>query len=187
MRLPRWLRAASRVGSGGPDLDEDARRLYAHLVAQARAPEFYRELGVPDSLDGRFEMLALHVFLTLRRLKRSGHEPLAQALFDTMFTDMDRSLREIGVGDLSVGKRVKDMAKALYGRIAAYEAGLAERDDAALVKALERNLFGTVAAPSAAAVAALARYLRQAAERLEAAAPAELAAAPPWPAIPIGA
>jgi cytochrome b pre-mRNA-processing protein 3 len=156
------------------------------LVTQARAPEFYRELGVPDSLDGRFEMLALHVFVALRRLKQAGDEARAQALFDTMFTDMDRSLREIGVGDLSVGKRVKEMARALYGRIAAYEAGLAASDDGVLIKALERNLFGTVT-PPAAAPAALARYLRQAAARLDGVAPAALASAPPWPAIPVGA
>jgi cytochrome b pre-mRNA-processing protein 3 len=184
MRLPRWFRASSP----GHDVDQDARRLYAQLVSQARAPAFYRELGVPDSLDGRFEMLALHVFVALRRLKQAGDEARAQALFDTMFTDMDRSLREIGVGDLSVGKRVKEMARALYGRIAAYEAGLAAPDDAVLIKALERNLFGTVAPPPAAAPAALARYLRLAAARLDGVAPAALAGAPPpWPAIPVGA
>jgi cytochrome b pre-mRNA-processing protein 3 len=158
------------------------------LVAQARAPAFYAGLGVPDSLDGRFEMLALHVFVALRRLKQAGHDALAQALFDAMFEDMDRSLREIGVGDLSVGKRVKEMARALYGRIAAYEAGLSQPGDEALVAALERNLYGTVAPPPAAAAAALARYLRQAAARLDAVAPAELGSAPPpWPAIPVGA
>lgn len=183
MRLPRWFRASS------PDdtMDQDTRRLYARLVEQSRAPAFYRELGVPDSLDGRFEMLALHVFVALRRLKQAGEGGRAQALFDVMFGDMDRTLREIGVGDMSVGKRVKEMARALYGRIAAYEAGLAASDDAALVAALERNLYGTVTAPPAAA-AALARYLREAAARLDALAPTELGTeAPPWPPVPVAA
>jgi cytochrome b pre-mRNA-processing protein 3 len=169
-------------------VDHDAQQLYALLVQQARAPAFYAALGVPDSLDGRFEMVALHVFVALRRLKQAGRDALAQALFDAMFADMDRSLREIGVGDLSVGKRVKEMARALYGRIAAYEAGLAASDDALLIEALVRNLYGTVAPPPADAAAALARYLRQAAARLDAVAPAELGGAPPpWPAIPVGA
>lgn len=123
---------------------EAARALYERAVAQAREAAFYADLGVPDSLDGRFDMVALHVFLLLRRLKRdrgSGAR-LAQRLFDVMFADMDESLRELGVGDLGVGRRVKEMAKALYGRIAAYEAGLAG-DDRVLASALARNLFGT--------------------------------------------
>ncbi|MEJ0067455.1 MAG: ubiquinol-cytochrome C chaperone family protein [Pseudomonadota bacterium] len=101
--------------------------LYAQLIEQARTPAFYGALGVPDSLDGRYEMIALHAFIALRRLRRDGGatETFAQALFDAMFADMDRSLREIGVSDLSVGKRVKEMARGLYGRIAAYEAGIA--------------------------------------------------------------
>ena len=174
--------------------EADIRRLYAGLVAQARAPAFYQALGVPDSLDGRYEMVALHVILALRRLKRDGaaSAALAQALFDHMFADMDRSLREVGVGDLSVGKRVKEMARGLYGRIAAYEAGLADSDDA-LAAALARNVYGTVAAPPPAAPPALARYVRAASARLDAVSVDALLAAPvAWPAVaasaePVGA
>ena len=122
-----------------------AHRLYMAVVTRARDPLFYRELGVPDSLDGRFEMIALHAFLVMRRLKREGRAgaALSQALHDIMFADMDQSLRELGVGDLSVGRKVKAMARGLYGRIAAYEAGLAEGGDR-LVAAIRRNVYGTV-------------------------------------------
>jgi cytochrome b pre-mRNA-processing protein 3 len=177
--LAAWFRRSPR--------EADARRLYAGLVEQARAPAFYDQLGVPDSLDGRYEMLALHMALTLRRLKREGAATaaLAQALFDQMFADMDRSLREIGVGDLSVGKRVKEMARGLYGRIAAYEAGIAGSDPA-LEQALARNVYGTLAPPPRPALAELARYVRRAAAQLDGVPAAALdgAATLPWPAVP---
>jgi cytochrome b pre-mRNA-processing protein 3 len=183
MRFAHWFRPSSAHNG--------ARLLYAQLVDQARAPAFYAAYGVPDSLDGRYEMLALHAFVALRRLKhdegRTG--ALAQAVFDAMFADMDRSLREIGVSDLSVGKRVKEMARGLYGRIAAYEGGLADGVTPAgdaLVGALARNVYGTVAPPPAAVLEALARYVRQALERLEGVPSDRLGTeAPlPWPAIP---
>ena len=129
--------------------DVVARRLYDAIVTQGRRPEFYRDWGVPDSLDGRFDMIALHSFLVLHRLKRDhdATAELAQNLFDTLFLDMDRALRELGAGDLGVGKRVKAMARGFYGRVAAYENGLSTSEEA-LGKALERNLFATVV-PSA--------------------------------------
>jgi cytochrome b pre-mRNA-processing protein 3 len=120
--------------------------LYRGVVAQARQPRFYRDLGVPDTLDGRFDMIILHAYLASRRLKAIGTsaaQELNQALFDLMFADMDSSLREIGVGDLSVGKKVKAMAQAFYGRVDAYDAGLAVGEEA-LAEALRRNLYGTV-------------------------------------------
>ncbi|HZK89754.1 MAG TPA: ubiquinol-cytochrome C chaperone family protein [Stellaceae bacterium] len=120
---------------------------YRSVVEQARRPDFFVALGVPDTLDGRFELISLHAFLYLRRLK--GEAPpapaLAQRFFDTMFADFDRSLREIGTGDLSVGRQVKRMAEAFYGRVRAYEAGL-DGDEAELSAALARNLYGTAAA-----------------------------------------
>lgn len=137
-----------------------AHATYASIVARAREPEFFLRLDVPDTLDGRFEMIALHMFLVLNRLK-AEHEATseyAQALFDAMFADLDRGLREMGATDIGVGKRVKEMAKAFYGRIRAYEEGLAG-DDATLAEALKRNLYGTVQ-PRPEAVAAMARYLR---------------------------
>jgi len=135
---------------------------YRAIVSQARQPAFYAAYGVPDSVDGRFEMIALHMFAVLHRLKP---EPAAagfsQDLFDIMFADMDRSLREMGVGDLGVGRRIKAMAQGLYGRMAAYEAGLAAGDDE-LAAALRRNVYGTVddAAVAAALLPSLCGYVR---------------------------
>ncbi len=153
-----------------------AHRLYGRALAQARHEAFYRDCGVPDTLDGRFETIALHAILVLRRLHREGEEggALGQALFDVMMDDMDRSLREMGVGDLGVGRRVKAMARAFYGRARAYEAALAA-GDGALGDALRRNLFGTVAV-SAADVAALAAYVHGTAAALDAQTGAELLA-----------
>lgn len=139
-----------------------AAALYRRIVEQARHPAFYEAGGVPDSLDGRFELITLHAFLLLHRLKREGEAgaDLAQAVFDTMFSDMDASLREMGAGDLGVPHRIKRMVNGFYGRVAAYEAGLAG-GEAVLSEALRRNLYGTVT-PAAAAPAALAAYVRAA-------------------------
>ena len=141
--------------------------LYGALVAQARAPAFYRELAVPDTLDGRFDMIVLHLFLVLRRLKAEGPsgQALSQELSEVFVRNMDQSLREMGVGDLGVGRRVKDMARALFGRIEAYETALAA-GDAALQAALARNVYGA-ATPPAGAAAALADYVSQALAALD--------------------
>jgi len=157
--------------------DDSSENLYARIVAQARRPEFYVGAGVPDSLDGRFEMLALHLFLVLHRLTRERADPacaaLAQALADRAAADFDANLREMGAGDLGVGRRVKRMAGALYGRIAAYEAGLAG-GEAELRQAIRRNLFGTVA-PSDRQTADMARYVLAAHARVAEYSVAELA------------
>lgn len=155
-----------------------AEGLYLSLVAQSRREQFYLAGGVPDTVDGRFDMICLHTFLVLRRL-RAEEAPdtaeLAQATFDLMFQDMDRNLREMGVGDLSVGKHIKGMAKALYGRIAAYEEGLLAEDPALLDAALRRNLFrGTE--PDAAQVDAMAAYVCRQADGLAQQATADLLA-----------
>lgn len=138
---------------------DSAHAIYGALVDHARAPAFYTRLGVPDTVDGRFDMICLHAFLVIRRLQAEGAEgsALAQKLFDTMFKDMDRNLREMGVGDLSVGKHVKGMAKAYYGRAAAYEHGMLTGPEA-LEAALQRNLY-RLTEPTAAQVAVLARYV----------------------------
>lgn len=137
--------------------EEAAAALYGATVTQARLPLFYVAGAVPDTLDGRFDLLALHVFLLLRRLRAAGAEtaPLAQSVFDIMFADMDSNLREIGIGDLSVGRKVKAMAEALMGRIAAYDPGLA--DPAVLAEALRRNLYRG-ASVERSAVDFIARY-----------------------------
>jgi len=136
-----------------------ARALYQAIVDQARQPAFYSNCGVPDSLDGRFELIALHSFLVMHRLKRDHERTagLAQELFDILFFDMDVSLREMGVGDLGVGRRVKAMAQGFYGRVAAYEGGLDDGPQV-LAEALARNLFGTVEA-SPAAIRGMADYV----------------------------
>lgn len=141
---------------------EPARRLYAAILARAREATFYENFGVPDTIDGRFDMVALHAFLVLRRLKRDLPDTarLSQELFDLMFIDMDENLREMGVGDLSVGRRVKDMAKAFLGRVAAYEEALGQDDGEALVAALRRNLFRGVVAGDGRHIVAMADYVR---------------------------
>jgi cytochrome b pre-mRNA-processing protein 3 len=136
---------------------------YGAIVARARDPWFYGEGGVPDTLEGRFELLALHAFLVLHRLRREpgAAQRFAQELFDTMFGDLDRSLREMGVGDFGIGRRVKALAAKFYGRIVAYESGLA--DPSLLAGALRRILYGP-AAPSETQLASLTHYVpRQAA------------------------
>jgi len=133
--------------------------LYAKAVGQARLPVFYAEREVPDTVDGRFDLLVLHVFLLLHRLGAEGRETksLAQGLFDLMFADMDRSLREMGVSDMAVGKRVKEMARAFYGRVDAYEPALQDR--ARLEDALARNLYrGGEVTP--ASLSAMAHYIQ---------------------------
>ena len=145
-----------------------ARSLYEAVVARSREPVFYGELGVPDTVDGRFDMVALHAVLVLRRLKadHARSAELSQAFFDVMFVDMDENLRELGVGDLSVGRKVKDMIRAFYGRLAAYEAGLAGTEEE-LAAALRRNLYRGVAAEKAGLLT-MAAYVRRQADALEA-------------------
>lgn len=150
---------------------EHALSLYIAAVEQARRPGFYTDCGVADSLDGRFDLIVLHVFLVVRALRPSG-EPgtrLSNLMFKIMMDDMDMNLREMGVGDLSVGKRVKSMARAFYGRAAAYDAAFdAERDAApdgageqGLEAALQRNIYGA-AEPDPGALALLLGYVRRA-------------------------
>ena len=132
------------------------RRCYEAIVAAARHPAFYAHWGVADTLDGRFDMVALHTYLVLDRLK--GMEPaFRQDLVDEFFSDMDRSLRELGVGDISVGKKVRKMAEVFYGRIAAYDAALAGEGDG-LVPVIARNVFPDDPAPAGAMP--LAAYLK---------------------------
>ena len=165
-------------GRSAPERDA-AETLYRRAVEKARDPRFYLELGVADTVDGRFDMIVIHAMLIMRRL-RDAHESggrVAQALFDFMFQDMDRSLREMGIGDLSVGKHIKKMAKAFYGRAAAYEAGLdaAEAgDEAPLIAALEQAIYRH--APEIKAIAAMAGYLTRIDGYLRTQEPARIAA-----------
>jgi len=134
--------------------------LYGAAVAAARDPFFYADLGVPDTLDGRFDLISLHAFLVIHRLQ-DAPDPgpaLAQAVFDAMFSDMDISLREMGVSDLSIGKRVRAMWEAFHGRSRSYAEALRSDDPAALEAALARNVWrGTAPADAATRLARLVR------------------------------
>jgi cytochrome b pre-mRNA-processing protein 3 len=153
-----WRRSRARKSA--------AFKLYAASVEQSRVPDFYARLNVPDTVDGRFDLIALHVSLVVIRLGREAvpGKALATEILDVMFSDMDQGLREMGVGDLGVGKKVRFMGSSLFGRIAAYEAGLAG-DDAVLAEALRRNLYGTL--ESASGTTPMVGYVRAAAGLLD--------------------
>jgi cytochrome b pre-mRNA-processing protein 3 len=142
--------------------------VYGDIVAAARLPRLYRDLGVPDTVMGRFDCLALHVVLVLRRLRAlpPPADGLAQELVDRFFADLDAALRQIGIGDVSVPKKVKKLGQAFYGRAEAYETALAEDAAAnALDQALARNVLERPDEPEIAA--ALARHVRQLARALD--------------------
>jgi cytochrome b pre-mRNA-processing protein 3 len=116
--------------------------IYGMIVAQAREPLFYQDLGVPDTLDGRFDMVVLHLWMVLRRLQRfEDGSSLAQSLFDHFCSDMDHNLRELGTGDLAVPRRMREFGEAFYGRSAAYDLALAAAGEGPLAQALCRNIF----------------------------------------------
>jgi cytochrome b pre-mRNA-processing protein 3 len=115
--------------------------IYGMIVTQAREPLFYRDLGVPDTVNGRFDMLVLHLWMVLRRLKPiEGGTGLSQTLFDRFCDDMDANLREMGVGDLTVPKRMQAFGEAFYGRAAAYDLALAAGEEP-LAQALCKNIL----------------------------------------------
>jgi cytochrome b pre-mRNA-processing protein 3 len=126
----------------GPDYRQEAHQLYIRIVEQARQPMFYTDYAVPDTLDGRFDMIALHMFLISARLKKEDSQEsleLLRAISEIFFADMDRSLREMGSTDTGVGKRIKKMSQAFYGRLLAYQT--AGSDNAKMQEALLRNLY----------------------------------------------
>ena len=132
-QLVKWIAPDPEARLGG--------ELYVSLVQQARRPAFYAELGVPDTLDGRFDLILLHVFLFQQRIKREDERArrIGQFVVDSLFADMDRSLRELGVADTGVGYRIRKMNDAHYGRMKAYDAAFAE--DATLRDCLLRNVY----------------------------------------------
>jgi len=156
--------------------------LYGAIVAHARSVTFYADYRVPDTVEGRFDLIVLHLVLVLNRLGRRseasrghgqallgqallGQALLGQELFDAFCRDLDANLREMGVGDLAVPKRMQAFAEAFYGRQAAYLAALEAADQRVFEKALARNIFP---AGNEAAAAQLARYARAAATSLDA-------------------
>lgn len=123
-----------------------ASRMLEQVVSESRKALHYRDGGVPDTLEGRFEMMVVSAFPIFYRLKGQGKaaERLAQLLFDSMFREIDMSLREMGVGDLSVPRKIKAMAQGFYGRVVAYERALDAEDAAALREAVTRNVFSSI-------------------------------------------
>lgn len=144
-----------------------AAALYQACVDQTRRPAFY-EAGVPDTSEGRFEVLAAHVFLVVRRLAGQGDKAadVSQALFDAFFDDLDAALREMGVGDQSVARKLKGMTEAFYGRSAAYGEALDAGDGDRLAEAVGRNILA--GAPDHVPSGPLAQYLTAADAALQA-------------------
>jgi cytochrome b pre-mRNA-processing protein 3 len=132
--------------------------LYGMIVAQARLPAFYADYGVPDTVEGRFELIVLHLVLVLRRLARvqQGH-PIGQGLFDRFCQDLDDNLREMGVGDLAVPKHMRRFGEAFYGRQTAYLGALDAPDVQNFENALARNILGDASSDGAVR---LSRYAR---------------------------
>jgi cytochrome b pre-mRNA-processing protein 3 len=155
--------------------------LYGMIVAQARSVTFYADYGVPDTVEGRFELIVLHLVLLLNRLDRESEQGRAnfgrsfgQRLFDLFCQDLDHNLREMGVGDLAVPKKMRRFGEAFYGRQTVYLAALAGGDGSELEKAVARNIFGVVGVDDRAV--RLARYARAAGRQLETANGAALSA-----------
>ena len=160
LRARRWLRRFRPDAAAGARR-EVAERVYRDLVKQARTPLFYRDLGVPDTPEGRFEMVGLHAALVVRRLRSAGApgSALAQELFDLLFADVDEGLRHIGIGDLAVGKHVRRLAGYFYARLRALDEALDGVSGAPLAPMLRTNVYHNAAAPSRRQLAALASYL----------------------------
>ena len=143
--------------------ENSEQRLYGAIVAAARHEQFYAKMGVVDTIEGRFEMLVLHLFLVLNRLKGEGEEGVRQRLTDEFFADMDGSLRELGVSDVAVGKKVRKIAESYYGRVLVYDKMLSGKNEL-MQEALRRNIYPD-GAPDGA-VEAMVKYFRSATELL---------------------
>jgi cytochrome b pre-mRNA-processing protein 3 len=164
-------------------------RLYGAIVAQARSPAFYTVYGVPDTVEGRLEMVILHAVLLLHRTDTGGEalRQLGQAVFDRFCQDMDDNLREMGVGDLAVPRQMQRIAGAFYGRAKAYRAALAaDADPSSLVEAVHRNIYGDEPAAEQAAQL-LATYVLDAVAHVHRQEAAALAAGLLTYPVPLGA
>lgn len=150
--------------------------LYGTIVAQARMPRFYQDYAIADTVNGRFDLIVLHLAPVLDRMAAEpALHDLAQGLFDRFWQDMDHNLREMGVGDLAVPKRMRRLCEAYYGRAQAYRTALAAAGMEALAEALARNVYDGVP-PDRDALLRLAAYMREAVRDLDAQDPADLAA-----------
>lgn len=140
-----------------------AESLLAALMQRARGPEFFGPLGVADTIDGRFDLVTLHAWLVLKRLEAQGARDLAQDVTDRLFIGFDEALRDLGVGDLGIGPRMKKFADAFYGRLQAYGAATSQGE---LADAILRNVYRGDPAHADRA-AKLAAYAWQAREHLQ--------------------
>lgn len=157
MFLDRWLKPRPAKVAGG--------KLYASAVGQARSAIFYRDYGVRDSMEGRFELFSLHVILLIERLKGQGDAAAetSQAVFDAYVKGLDDAFREIGVSDTSVGKKMKKLAGAFYGRLKAYDDAVASLPDSTATTALvERTVLEERGEGDAAALTAYVLKTREA-------------------------
>ena len=135
-----------------------AERLLASIISRSRDPYFFEQLSVPDTLDGRFDLAALHAWIALERLGQLGRRSMAQRLTDALFTSFDEGLRELGAGDMGMGRRMKQIANAFYGRMAAYRGAAG---GAQLAESLQRNVYRGASGRSNEA-SLLARYVETA-------------------------
>jgi cytochrome b pre-mRNA-processing protein 3 len=145
MILDRLFRADNPAKSAG-------KALYAEVVGRARNPVFYRDFAVPDTVEGRFELYTVHVVLLLDRLRRQGPRAaeIAQALFDAYVKGLDDALRDMGVGDLSVGKKMRKLGEAFYGRVKSYEKAFEALPDTAELESVIARTAYAKADPAAA-------------------------------------
>jgi len=148
--------------------EKAALSLYGSIVAQARQTYFYSDLEVMDTVEGRYDMIIIHAFLLFHRLKNESEEAreLSQTVFDTMFKDLDQSLREMGVGDMGVGPRIKKMAPSFYGRVSAYDTALEAEDNNDPEQVIARNVFNK-SKPDALVLKHLGSYMRSNVEKLK--------------------
>lgn len=143
--------------------------IYDRTVAAARQPALYADWGIPDTPLGRYESVGLHMILLLHRTRAQGPEieALAQDVVDEFFKDIDHSIRELGIGDAGVPKRMKKLSRMFYGRMGAYWSAIDAKDDVALAQALSRNIMPGDPASAALDVDAIARYMMRGARHLE--------------------
>lgn len=152
--------------------EQNAYEMYAQVMEQSRKPEFYNDFSVPDTFDGRFEVLIVHAFILIEVLNKkdiAGAEAFNQALFDRIFVQMKITLREIGVGDVGIPKHMQKMMKALNGRLHAYSAAYNAEGEApeTLVDALLRNLYGTVDSPDPKVAEKFSGYIHESIAQLD--------------------
>lgn len=154
------FKAQNRAGT-------NTKNAYAVILQHIRQPAFYTQYGVPDTFDGRFDLMLLHVFLLINTLLSEDDEtPRAfnQSLFDVVFKDMDQTLREMGIGDMGVPKHMRRMMKAFNGRMHAYQTALEEHT---LPNALKNNLFGTISNADPAYIEKTVSYIEQNVQNLK--------------------